>query len=140
MRFRTKFGAQGVFLVSLAILYAYFVFFGHLRSPHSFWGFTAAVWVYWALLRVFSQIFCYWELDTDCLRQRNFLGVKEIPWQEVTRVGSFPPKHPASSMLQVDYSRPAPMSDRGYVLANPEDREQFIRTLRRFAPQATFDV
>jgi hypothetical protein len=43
-------------------------------------------------------------------------------------------------MLQVDYARPAPMSDRGHVLANPEDREQFIRTLRRFAPQATFDV
>ena len=140
MRFRTKFGAQGVFLVSLAILYAYFAFFGHVARLQPFWGFTAAIYIWWALLRVLSQIFNYWELDADCLRQRNFLGVKEIPWQEVTRVGSFPPKHPASSMLQVDYARPAPMSDRGYVLANPEDREQFIRTLRRFAPQATFDV
>jgi hypothetical protein len=32
------------------------------------------------------------------------------------------------------------MSDRGHVLANPEDREQFIAAMHRFAPQATFEV
>jgi len=32
------------------------------------------------------------------------------------------------------------MSDRGHILADPEDRDRFIAALRRSAPQATFDV
>jgi hypothetical protein len=140
MRFRTKFGAQGWCFVSLAILYAYFAFFGRYQLQRSFWGFAAAVWVWWALLRVLGQLFNYWELEAGCFRVRNFWYKKEIPWDEVTRVGSFNPKQPSSGFLEVDYSRPAPMSDRGHILANPEDRDQFIRTLRRLAPQATFEV
>jgi hypothetical protein len=140
MRFRTKFGAQGWVLVSLAILYAVFAFFGPHHLQRSTWGFAAAAWLWWALLRIVSQLFYYWELDSDCFRERNFWSTREIPWQEVTRVGSFNPKQPSSGFLEVDYARTAPMSDRGHILANPEDREQFIRTLRRLAPQATFEV
>jgi hypothetical protein len=140
MRFRTKFGLLGWCLVSLAILYSYSAFFGPHRSQHSAWRFSAAVWIWWALLRVLGQFFYYWELDAGCFRVRNFWYQKEIPWGEVTRVGSFNPKQPSSGFLEVDYFRPAPMSDRGHVLANPEDRDQFIRTLRRLAPQATFEV
>jgi hypothetical protein len=139
MRFRTKFGAQGWCLVSVAILYACFAYFGY-HLQRSVWGFAAGVWVWLALLRILSQIFCYWEADSESFREHNFWVKKEIPWEEVTRIGSFNPKQPSSSFLAVDYARGAPMSERGHIVANPADREQFIAVLHRFAPQATFEV
>lgn len=140
MRFRTKFGAQGYCLVSLAILYGCFALFGPHHLQRSMWGFAAAVWLWWAFVRIMSQLFNYWELDSDSFRIRSLWSTREIPWQEVTRVGSFNPKQPSSGFLEVDYARPAPMSARGHILANPEDREQFIAAMHRFAPQATFEV
>jgi len=32
------------------------------------------------------------------------------------------------------------MSDRGQIMANPADRLEFIAALRKFAPQADFEV
>jgi len=126
-------------LVSLAILYACSAFFGPHDLQYSVWDFGAAVWICCALLRVLSQFFYYWELDADCLCVRYFWYKKEVAWEEVTHVGGLN-QQPSSGLLEVDYARPAPMSDRGHILASPEDRDRFIRTLRKFAPQATFEV
>jgi hypothetical protein len=136
MKFRTKFGLQGWVLVSLGVLYS--CMWSTRRG--NLLGIFAAGFVLQALFRVLSHVFYYSELDGDGFRQRNFWSVKTIPWEEVSWVGSAIPKQPSSGFLRLDYARPAPMSDRGQIRANPEDREQFIRTLHRYAPQATFEV
>jgi hypothetical protein len=136
MKFRTKFGLQGWVLVSLGVLYS--CMWSTRRG--NLLGILAAGFVLQALVRGLSHAFYYWELNADGLRQRNFWRVKTIPWEEVTWVGSAIPKQPSSGFLQVDYARPAPMSDRGQIRANPDNREQFIRTMRKYAPQATFEA
>ena len=73
-------------------------------------------------------------------RAHSFWTLKEVPWEEVTHVGSYFPIQPSSDLLAVEHARPAPMSDSGRILADPQDREQFLATLRRYAPQATFEV
>lgn len=93
-----------------------------------------------ATARTLSQAFIYWDVDPEGLRERRLLSTRSIPWQEVVHVGSWRPNQPASDYLEIDYARPAPISDRGTVIANPEDRSGFISALRRFAPQANFDV
>jgi len=140
MRFRQRFGWQGWVLVSVAILYSCMWSTRGNSSTGNFLGILAASFILQALLRVLNHVFYYWDVNADGLRQRNFWSEKTIPWEEVSWVGSAIPKQPSSVFLRVDYARPAPMSERGYIRANPEDREQFIRAVRRFAPQATFEV
>jgi hypothetical protein len=100
----------------------------------------AVIFVILASQRVFSQVFIYWDLDSDFLRERRLWNKREVAWKEVTHVGSWHPKQPSSDYLAVYYARPEPMSDRGSIIANPEDRAQFVAALRRYAPQAKFDV
>lgn len=93
-----------------------------------------------ALLRGLNQGFIYWEIDNDGLRERRLWHSKQVPWQDVVHVGSWHPNQPSSDYLEIDYARPAPMSDRGSVIANPEDRSGFLAALHRFAPNADFEV
>ena len=88
-----------------------------------------------------SYFFGYWELDSISFRARSpwTWSLKEVPWEEVTHVRSLP-SGPYSGGFLVEHTRPAPMLDSGHILANPRDREQFIAALRRYAPQATFEV
>jgi hypothetical protein len=139
MRFRTKFGLLEWVWVAVACMIVLILLLdsGH-KSPYR--GLIAAYWVLWAFVQAVSRFFVYWVLDSSGLRERRFWNTREIPWNEVTRVGSLNPKQPASGLLEVDFARPAPMSDRGHILAHPQDREHFIRALRRFAPQADFEV
>jgi len=90
-----------------------------------------------ALIRVITQIFVYWELDSSSLREHRLWDCREVAWREVARVGLWNPK---STVLEIQYARDAPLSDRGTVIANPEDREQFLAAIHRFAPQAAFDL
>lgn len=91
-------------------------------------------------MRVFQNRFVYWDVESAGLCEHRFWKTKAVPWEEITQVsGFFTGKHP-SLTITVDYSRSAPMSDRGHILADPEDRDQFIAALRRYAPNASFDV
>jgi hypothetical protein len=90
-----------------------------------------------AFLQVVFHFLVYWELDAGHLRERRLWNTKEVAWKEVTRVGLWAQN---SKYLVVNHDRLAPMSDRGSIVANPEDRERFVRALRRFAPQAEFEV
>ena len=97
-------------------------------------------WIFNAAIIVLTKLFVYWDVNSGCLRERRLWNTKEVAWQEVTHVGAWNPKQPASDTLAIHYARSTPMSDRGDVIAAPEDRQQFIAALRRFAPHATFDV
>ena len=135
MRFRAKFGALGWCWVGLACL-ALVLWFSGLRSGTLGW--LVICYALMALQRVLMQIFVYWDVDDDGLRERCLRNTREVAWREVQHVGGWP--KPWSDSLAIDFARPAPLSDRGSIIANPEDREEFISTLRRFAPQAAFDV
>jgi hypothetical protein len=78
-------------------------------------------------------------MDSSGLRQHRLWHKKEISWEDVTHVGGFNGR-PMAAMLEVDYARAAQMSDRGRILPNPDDRQGFIKELRKFAPQADFEV
>ena len=139
MRYRRKFGAQGWCWVALGSMWLFFAVYGHNRSGHGINRYTAAIWALLALQQVLNYLFTYWEMDSSSFRLRYFWTTKEVAWEEVKRVHGANDQ-PSSSRLEVDYSRPAPMSDRGQVLANPDDRRGFIKELRRFASQAEFEV
>jgi len=135
MRFRARFGALGWCQVSLAT-FSLFLWFSGLHSRFvAIYAFCLALNT---LQRVFNHAFIYWELDSTSLRERRFWNTKEIQWGEVTHVGGF--VRPSSDHLEVDFAHPAPMSESGRIIARPEDRQQFLAALHRFAPQAHFEV
>jgi hypothetical protein len=103
-------------------------------------GFMSFFWIINASTIVLTNVLVYWDVNSNCLRERRLWHTREVAWSEVTHVGAWNPEQPASDTLAIHYARPAPMSDKGDVIANPDDRQQFIAALRRFAPQATFDV
>ena len=113
--------------------------FGHNRSAHTMNRYTAAIWALVALQQLFIYLFTYWEMDSSSFRMHSFWTTKEVAWEEVKRVRGANDRA-SSSTLAIDYSRPAPMSDRGRILVNPDDRREFIQELRRFASQAEFEV
>jgi len=118
----------------------YMAFLLSAKHPGSIQIFTAVVWVFLGSIEALSRFLTYWDLGSFGLHERRLWNTREVPWQEVTHVGAWNPERPSSDFLAIDYARPAPISDRGSVIANPEDRQQFIDALRRFAPQASFDV
>lgn len=138
MRFRAKFDLLSWAYVALAL----FVLALTLSPGHhnEVMRFFVVSWTILAALKILSQIFIYWDVNSACLREQRPWNEKKIPWEEVTRVSAWNPKQPSSDVLAIDYVRPAPMSDRGSIIVNPEDRQQFLANLRRSAPQATFDV
>ncbi len=140
MRFRAKFGLMGWFWTMMACFYAYILLF---RWRPTMFGVAVISIFLIALLQIASRLSVHWYLDEVSLRVQSFGTRKEVVWAEVTHVGgqaSLIPGETSSACLRVDYARPAPMSEKGYILATPDDRPQFIAALRRFAPHATFEV
>jgi hypothetical protein len=137
MRFRAKFGALGWCWVSIAC-FVLVLWFSGLHSRKI--DFLAVIFVILASLRVLNQILIYWDLNSDSLREHRLWNKKEVAWVEVTHVGSWHPKQPSSDYLAIDYFSSAPLSHQGRIVACPEDRAGFLAALRKFAPQAVFDV
>lgn len=92
------------------------------------------------LQRVSHQIFIYWELDDAGFRERRFFNLRSIAWKDVTHVGYFEVRKRRPSSIAILYARKELLADSGCVVALPEDREQFIAALRRFATQAKFEL
>jgi hypothetical protein len=138
MRFRAKFGALGWCWVLLACpsMFSLIAGVGHKSTEHPY---LAVVSMLIASQTVLNHFFTYWEMDSSSLRVHYFWTTREIAWAEATHVGGANSR-PSSGFLDVYYARSAPMSGRGHFLANPNDRRAFIEDLRKFAPQAEFEV
>jgi hypothetical protein len=137
MRFRVKFGTDGWLFVIIAC--AFFVF--GICNLHSVIRRDIAITIVILCLDlVFKKVFTYWELDSAFFRERRLWKVKEIPWQAITCVGSLTPGRSSPGFVTILCDDRAPMASRGRIVANPEDRTQFLATLRTFAPQAKFEV
>lgn len=87
------------------------------------------------LLNTLSAFFTYWEMDAFCFRQRRLWKVKEIAWRDVTRVGrvGF-----SNRSVMINYGRVP--EDCGYILVTPGKRSELIDALRKYVPQAEFDI
>jgi len=137
MRFEPRFGLGDLYTFSIGCLFLCLGLASRFSGSSRSWSIgeivTAIVYILVALFLALRRYSVYWEVNSDCLRARSFWTVKEVAWVEVTHVGSFPKNSPSSDTFAVDYIR-------GQIVADPEDRQQFISALRRFAPQAEFEV
>lgn len=138
MRFRQQFGLSGYIWLTILCFYSFVLFSqsgkSHLPFP------VAEIWIFFAALQVASKLFTYWDVESDGLHERRLWNTREVPWDEITRVEPYNPNHPASPSMAIEYARTGPLSDRGQILANPADWDEFLRAMRRFAPHADFEL
>jgi hypothetical protein len=120
--------------LQFALPLARILFFPH----HSRGGFDDWSEILCGLLLVllfFSQYATFWELEAGGLRQHRLWVNTRISWQDVTRIVS---SWSSTYDLKIEYQRHGLGSKTGRILASPKDRDQFLDTLRHFAPHAEF--
>jgi hypothetical protein len=93
----------------------------------------AGGWLILAALGVFYCLFVYWDLNLDGLSARVFWKVRKIPWQSVRSVSKFG-FGTDDVIIRFGHS----VENYGNLIATPANREEFIATLRKFAPRAEF--
>jgi hypothetical protein len=134
MRFRANVSLLPCLLAGYVCVYAFDSF--RSRSLYPPWRVSlVALLILTICLSILTSAFTYWELDTAHLRRRRLWRVKEIAWQDVTRVGRF---GFSGKKVKINYGRVP--EDYAYILADPSNCERFIEALRRFATHAEFDV
>jgi hypothetical protein len=142
MRFRQRFAWIQFIGAVLWLCLSY----GWLNKPHTVPGLDSAYMVLGAvsllqvLFCVLSYYFVWWDVDEQGLTERRLLSIRTIPWAELTRVGPWVTgKRRNMGMVEVEYYRPAPMSDSGHLLFQPkkDERKDLFAQLCHHAPQAT---
>ena len=141
MKFRAKFGVDGWLWMLLGLFQIFSslrVNFG-LRAPGiSLIGVGAGIVL--GSVPLLRSLFLSWEFDYASLRERAFLRVThDIPWHDVTEVSEFIPGS-KDDTLAVWYQNPKAKSGRSYLVARPNERQQFLDGVHKFAPTATIDV
>jgi hypothetical protein len=118
-----------------------------LRKPHLGPGFHAAYLVggvAWSFLFVWtftSYFLIYWDLDSDELHERRMWNRQRVAYSEITAVRPWGSKNPSSSYLDIEFGQVgSAFNPRINMIACPSDRETFLNTLRKQAPQAEFTV
>jgi hypothetical protein len=139
MRFRAKFDLLDVLYVALPL----FMLVLLLSEPHHaslFLRAFAALYGLTGLVRVLSRIYIYWDVTPEGLGERRLWTSRFIPWAQMTSVAPWPDGKPLSDAVVIDFTRPAPLSSTGRVIANPDRLDEFLAELRAHAPQARFAV
>jgi hypothetical protein len=142
MRFRSKFEWP---LLTAAVVWAGLCTAWFIKEPHEAIGWAylviGMIWLLLVGVLVLSYFLSGWEIGDAGLVQHVLWSTRTIPWDEITRVGSWSPTNkPMPGCLAVAYSRPGPMSDRGELRIQPVERDALVRALRTRAPQADFEV
>ncbi len=142
MRFRTKFAwpqiASNFLWVVLCILNTRI----HAEPSGLHSANVVAAWFFGLLLlwSIAAALFTYWDVSDMAIVERRLWNTKSVPWAEINRIAPWPAgKRPNPKMLEVDYTRAGPLSDRGSMIVEPRERADFIAALRKYAPQADFD-
>jgi hypothetical protein len=134
VRYRAEFGALGWCTVGLAC-FVLILWMDGLRSMAA--DSLALGLPVLSLQQILSHIFIYWEVGPEGLCERRYWRVKSVAWDAVTHVGAWAPN---ANYLIVDHAQPGSGSDRGTIVAQPEDRAGFISDLQKYAPKADFEV
>ena len=114
----------------------------HASSPqNSIWLITGAIWALLTGWTIAGYFLIYWDLDSDALYERRVWTKRRIEYPEITAVGPWNNKNPASSFLNIEYGKlGSAFEPRESVIANPADRNAFLSILRKRAQQAEFSV
>lgn len=143
MRFRAKFALIDWAWLAIAAFVLVLLLSGPRRAKDSlvWYGFLILLF---AAIRVVLYFFLWWDTTPGGLRERRLWSTRTIPWTEITGVAPWPDGQAGGrahrDSLAIEYARAAPLSDQGRLIANPADREGFLREVRRHAPQASFEV
>ena len=115
-----------------------------LRKPGeipAIYIFTGAAWLFILVFAIAGYCLTWWEISNEGLKEHRIWKTKFIPWDEVYRVGLWRPhSRSIGDILEIEYARTGPMSDRGSITLSPLQRNSFLDALRTCAPQAAFDL
>jgi hypothetical protein len=95
----------------------------------------AALVLLGTLVVVVAYRFIYWELSPKGLLIQKLWKRRQIPWNEITRVGWL---GVMSGTFSISIGRQIEDYDRLYF--EPSDRAGLTDALRKFAPHATFEI
>jgi uncharacterized membrane protein YuzA (DUF378 family) len=95
---------------------------------------SGLIYLSFPFLSYIVPIFTYSEMDASCLRLHKFWKKEEIAWHEVRSVNRFG----FTDSLTVSFGHQ--IDDYGRITVTPADREQFVSTIRQYAPQAEINV
>jgi hypothetical protein len=124
----------------------------NLQRPHLNQGLHAAYLVggvAWSFLFVgtlTSYFLIYWDLNSDELYERRMWNRQRVAYSEITAVRPWRSKNRSSenwssSHLDIEFGQVgSAFNPRINMIACPSDRETFLNTLRKQAPQAEFTV
>ena len=90
---------------------------------------SGVLWLLIGISCLANYFFTWLEIDAVGLIQRRLWSVRVVPWNEITRVGTWQPG-----------ARAAPMSDRGELVFQPAERDALVSALRAHASEADFDL
>jgi hypothetical protein len=139
MRFRAKFALSSWLWLAVAV----FVWILFASGPHRAIGnlrYYVVLYTFIGLSQLLVHQFIWWDILPDGLYERRLWSSRTIPWAEVSHVTFWPNETKPSSSLAICFSRPAPLSAAGQVIATPADRDGFLSVLREHAPQARIEV
>lgn len=139
MRFRAKFALLDWAWVSVAALAA-LLFFSASRRASQPMRYYAFMMIFFAAIRVLLHLFIFWDVTSDGLRERRLWTARTIPWKEITAVTPWPDSRPNRDYIAIEFVRPAPLSSRGTIIANPQESTAFLSALRRNASHARFEI
>ena len=138
MRFHAKFGWIGWAQAINAVIWSTEWLFRGRSEPWSS-EFVALLTLSVLLLYVTTYRFRYWEFRPEGLREHNFWKTRDVAWDELRHVQGRNAV-PSAEYVELYAYRPPPMSESFRLIANPGKRDQFLAALRKFAPQAEYDV
>jgi len=107
----------------------------HALSPNRATEVPVALFLLGSLALVVTYRSVYWELSPRCLLIRKLWTKKQIPWNEVTRVGWLGTR---SGTFSISIGHAIENYDRFYI--EPRDQARFIAAVREFAVHATFEL
>jgi hypothetical protein len=147
MRFRQKFPTVRILSAVMWIVASS----AWLSKPHAIAGIRGAysivgfLWLVLLIIYLTSYFFTWWDITDDGLAERRLWNTRLIPWIEVRHIGLWRPVNkalakPRANTLEIEYTRPGPMSDHGSIFLPPRERQSFLLALRTHAPQAAIEL
>jgi hypothetical protein len=111
------------------------------QGVHAAYLVGGIVWSFLVVWTFASYFLIYWDLNSDELYERRVWKKQRVVYSEITAVGPWDSKNPSSSYLDIEYGQVgSAFNPRINIIACPSDRETFLNTLRKQAPQAEFTV